>query len=132
MSGAARWNQFAEAKYLSLETWRNSGVGVRTPVWFASAPTTAPNPVFYVYSEANAGKVKRIRRQGAVRIARCDAQGKVTGTWVDANAVIVGDEEARWAMAMLNAKYRPWKQILDLLARLRPGHHRVVIAITAR
>ena len=30
--------QFAEAKYLNLETLRKSGVGVRTPVWFAKDP----------------------------------------------------------------------------------------------
>jgi hypothetical protein len=36
--------QFAGAKYLSLETFRRTGIGVRTPIWFAqdvlhSAPT---------------------------------------------------------------------------------------------
>ena len=36
--------QFAGAKYLNLETFRKTGIGVRTPVWFAqgvlhSAPT---------------------------------------------------------------------------------------------
>jgi hypothetical protein len=36
--------QFAGAKYLNLETFRGTGTGVRTPVWFAqdvlqSAPT---------------------------------------------------------------------------------------------
>ena len=30
--------QFAKAKYLSLETFRKTGVGVRTPVWFAADP----------------------------------------------------------------------------------------------
>jgi hypothetical protein len=37
--------QFAGAKYLSLETFRRTGIDVRTPVWFAqdilhSAPST--------------------------------------------------------------------------------------------
>ena len=27
--------QFAKAKYFSLETFRKTGAGVRTPVWFA-------------------------------------------------------------------------------------------------
>jgi hypothetical protein len=27
--------QFAGAKYLNLETFRRTGIGVRTPVWFA-------------------------------------------------------------------------------------------------
>ena len=42
--------QFAGANYLNLETFRKTGVGVRTPVWFAqdvlhSAPTIT---VFYI------------------------------------------------------------------------------------
>ena len=27
--------QFAKAKYLNLETFRKTGIGVRTPIWFA-------------------------------------------------------------------------------------------------
>ena len=51
--------QFVWAKYLNLETFRKTGIGVRTPVWFAqdvlqSAPAIT---VFYIYSEAGAGKV---------------------------------------------------------------------------
>jgi hypothetical protein len=46
--------QFAGAKYLNLETFRKTGVGVRTSVWFAqdvlhSAPTIT---VFYIYGVA--------------------------------------------------------------------------------
>ena len=63
--------QFAGAKYLNPETFRKTGIGVRTPVWFAqdvlrSAPAST---VFYIYSEAGAGKVKRIRNNPNVRIA---------------------------------------------------------------
>ena len=51
--------QFAKAKYLNLETFRKTGVGVRTPVWFAQNPGTlsrddsSPGPaiIFYVYCE---------------------------------------------------------------------------------
>ena len=32
--------QFANAKYFSLETFRKTGVGVRTPVWFAEDPAS--------------------------------------------------------------------------------------------
>ena len=35
--------QFANAKYFSLETFRKTGVGVRTPVWFAEDPAS-PSP----------------------------------------------------------------------------------------
>lgn len=36
--------QFANAKYLNLETFRKRGTGVRTPVWFAQATAQAGTP----------------------------------------------------------------------------------------
>ena len=56
-------NQFAGEKYINLETFRKSGAAVATPVWFAE-----DLGVFYVYSLANAGKVKRIRNNPRVRL----------------------------------------------------------------
>ncbi|HQT77272.1 MAG TPA: PPOX class F420-dependent oxidoreductase [Rhodopila sp.] len=118
-------------RYLSLETYRRSGEGVQTPVWFAADPAAA-EPVFYVYTGADSGKTKRLRRSDRARVAACDMRGTVTGTWVDARAVIVGGAEAEHGMRLLNRKYWPWKQMLDLSARFRPGHQRAVIAIRAR
>jgi hypothetical protein len=66
-----------------------------------------------------------------VKIAPCDAWGKVTGSWVEASAKIVGDEEFDSGMRLLNRKYWPVKQILDLSAKLFPRHERVVIVIQA-
>ena len=42
--------QFAGAKYLSLETFRRTGIGVRTPVWFAQdvLHSTPSITVFYI------------------------------------------------------------------------------------
>ena len=111
-------------KYLSLETFRKTGQGVRTPVWFA-----AGQDALYVYTTAASGKAKRIRRDGHVRIAPCDARGKVTGGWLDAQARIVGPDEAAAGMRLLNRKYRPWKQILDLSVLLLRRHERIVLAI---
>jgi PPOX class probable F420-dependent enzyme len=118
-------NAFDGKRYLNLETYRKTGRGVRTPVWFAAAPAEAGGPKLYVYSTADSGKAKRIRRTGVVRIAPCDARGRVTGSWIAAHATIVGREEFDRGMRLLNRKYRPWKQILDLFAR----HERVMFAI---
>jgi uncharacterized protein len=116
---------FDGKRYLNLETYRKSGRGVRTPVWFAAAPAEAGGPKLYVYSTADSGKAKRIRRTAVVKIAPCDARGRVTGSWIVAHAAIVGREEFERGMRLLNRKYWPWKQILGLFAR----HERVVIAI---
>ena len=84
--------QFANANYLNLETFRKSGIGVCTPVWFAQAPAQSDAmsgpAVFYVYSEADAGKVKRVRNNPKVRVAPCDMRGNLRGAWVDARARI--------------------------------------------
>ena len=129
MSAAAGLGALVGKKYLNLETYRRSGKGVRTPVWFATAPSAAGEALIYVYTTSDSGKAKRIRRTGVVKIAPCDARGTVTGAWVSAHARIVGGAEYDRGMRLLNRKYWPWKQALDLSARLFPRHQRVMIAI---
>jgi PPOX class probable F420-dependent enzyme len=111
-------------KYISLETFRRNGQGVRTPVWFA-----AEAGVTYVYTLAGSGKAKRIRRDGRVRIAPCDSRGRVAGAWTDARAAIAGPDDYRRGMALLNRKYWPWKQVLDFSVLFMRRHERVVLAI---
>jgi len=123
--------QFDGKKYLNLETYRRNGIAVRTPVWFAAAPADGGQAKLYVYSTADSGKAKRIRRSGSVKIAPCDARGKVTGSWVDGRATIVGSEEFARGMRLLNRKYWPLKQILDLSVVLFARHQRVMIVIQA-
>jgi len=50
--------QFAKAKYLNLETFRKSGIGVRTPVWFAQAPAPLEGASGQQYSTS----IPRLRR----------------------------------------------------------------------
>src|ERR1700757_4800898 len=94
--------QFADAKYLSLETFRKTGMGVRTPVWFAQEPG---RPIFYVYSEADSGKVKRIRNNPKVRVAPCSMRGEVRGAWVDGRVRICAGDEAFHGQQLLRQKY---------------------------
>ena len=50
---------FAGQKYLNLESYRKNGQAVQTPLWFVEE-----NGVLYVYSLADAWKVKRVRNNG--------------------------------------------------------------------
>jgi hypothetical protein len=118
---------FRDKRYLNLETFRKNGRGVRTPVWFAADPED--DTTLFVYSLRDSGKAKRLRRSGVVRVAPCNASGTVTGPWIDAQASIVEGGEFRHGMQLINRKYRPWKQILDLLARFRRHGARIGIAI---
>lgn len=123
------FDDFEGKRYLNLETYRKSGKGVRTPVWFATEPEPAGEPRLYVYTTADSGKAKRIRRTGVVKITPCDARGRATGEWIAAQAQIVTGEAFERGMRLINRKYRPWKQILDLSTSLFPRHQRVMIAI---
>lgn len=103
-------NQFAKQAYVSLETYRKNGAAVATPVWFAESEPG----VFYAYSEAAAGKVKRIRNNPNVRIAPCTFRGRVTGEWVAGRARIVEDAESvARGQQLLRRKY-PLKRLFDL------------------
>jgi len=75
---------FVGQRYLNLESYKRDGAPVQTPVWFAEE-----QGVLYVYTLANAGKVKRIRRHPRIRLALCTMRGTVIGPWVEAEATIV-------------------------------------------
>ena len=107
-------NEIGAMRYVSLATFRKSGAAVRTPVWIAAA-----NNKLYVYSEGDAGKVKRIRANGKAQLAACDMRGKLLGDFVDASGRIVNDETERaQAFAALKAKYGWQMGIANALSRL--------------
>src|ERR1700674_3452823 len=129
-SDAMGFAAFAGHKYLNLETFKKSGEGVKTPVWFAAEPSAnldSSDAKLYVYTIGASGKVKRIRNNPRVRIAPCDMRGRVLGEWVDARAEIVTGEEAAHGMQLLNKKYFPWKQLLDFFASFRQRERTVFV-----
>jgi PPOX class probable F420-dependent enzyme len=122
---------FRDHKYISLETFKKSGEGVKTPVWFAADPTSdlsGEGARLYMYTIGNTGKVKRIRNNPHVKIAPCTLKGEVLGDWTEANAEIVTGETASQAMKLLNKKYFPLKQLLGFFA-LFSRRERIVMAI---
>jgi uncharacterized protein len=122
---------FRDHKYLSLETFKKSGEGIKTPVWFAADPIRdlAGNDArLYLYTIGNTGKVKRIRNNGHVKIAPSTIKGEPLGEYIDATAEIITGEEAARAMKLLNKKYFPLKQLLGFFA-LFSRRERVVMVI---
>jgi PPOX class probable F420-dependent enzyme len=115
---------FDNEEYISLETYRKTGVAIATPVWFAEK-----DGVFYIYSVADAGKVKRIRNNPKVRIAPCHFRGELKGDWVDATArIVTGSDEDR-SHDLLDKKYG-WKKKIGTWYSKLIGRQRAVIAIT--
>ena len=101
--------QFEKQKYMNLETFRKSGESMETPVWFTQLGQT-----IYVLTMANSGKVKRIRNNGRFNIAPCKMDGKLTGTWVLAQARQVTDPEISTTVdRLLDRKYGLLKKIFQ-------------------
>lgn len=106
---------FDRNAYLSLVTFRRSGAGVATPVWFAQRDGR-----LVVFTEARSGKVKRLRNDPRVRFAACDVRGRVRGDrWHEGRARIVSDRaDEQAAYAALRAKYGWQMRLLDAVSRL--------------
>jgi PPOX class probable F420-dependent enzyme len=102
-------------RYVSLETFRKNGVGVKTPVW--AAPLDGK---LVVFSESKAWKVKRLRNDPRMRVAGCNVNGKVIRTpWYDGTGRVV--EDPAWierAHGALRAKYGWQMRIGDVFAKL--------------
>jgi uncharacterized protein len=99
--------QFAGKQYLSLETFRKSGVGVKTPVWFVQ-----DGELMYVITRMDSGKVKRIRNNGRVNVAPCTAGGRPLGTWIAAQAqVLTESTDYERADRLLGNKYGLLKRL---------------------
>ncbi len=99
--------------YISLETFRRDGTGVKTPVWFS-----ARNGSLYVFTEASSWKVKRLRNDPRIRVAPCSVRGRVRGDWIEGAGRRV-DEPAlvEAAYEALLRKYGWQMRLTNLLSR---------------
>jgi PPOX class probable F420-dependent enzyme len=118
-----KFSQFLNHNYLNLESYRKTGKAVATPMWFAQH-----NDTLYVYSLANAGKVKRVRNNGRVRVVPCDMRGNPHGEWVDAKARILDEQGAELGHRLLDEKYGWMKKVGNIYSRLMK-RERVVMAL---
>lgn len=87
--------------YINLTTFRKSGEGVSTPIWFA-----LHDGRLHATTEPDSGKMKRIRNNPSVLLAPCNAWGKEKGARVEGMARSVEDEPTEGAEAALYKKYR--------------------------
>ena len=108
---------FDQRSYLNLETFRQNGTGVKTPLWFARI-----GDALYIRTGHDSWKVKRLRRQPQVRVTPSDARGKPLGPWLDARAVMVTDAAQVLAVEQdFNRKYGWQKRLFEWMGRLRGG-----------
>jgi PPOX class probable F420-dependent enzyme len=101
----------AKERHLSLTTFKRDGTTASTPVWVV----TDDGRRLLVWSGANTWKVKRIRRDPRVRVAPCDARGRVRGDAVEGVARLLGAEAGGLVQPLLRRKYGLRKRGLDAL-----------------
>ena len=108
----AQIEELEAGSYLSFATLKRSGDWVATPVWFAPL-----DGHYYLFSASDAGKVKRLRNFSDARIAPCTVTGKLTGDWMDTEAVLLETPEGEsTALKALHRKYGLQMKITDLLS----------------
>ena len=106
---------FQNQQYLNLETFRKSGVGVKTPVWFVQDAES-----LLVRTVADSGKVKRVRNNASVNIAPCKVDGAVVGEWVPASAREIKEQEtSRKVDRLLGKKYGLMKTMFSWMSALQ-------------
>ncbi len=121
------FDQLNRQSYLNIETFRKSGLGVKTPVWFVQDGDTV-----YVRTVANSGKVKRIRNNGQVNIAPCKVDGTLLGDWAPATArEVVDGATGKKVDHLLDKKYGLMKKMFALASALQ-GRKYTVLAVQAR
>jgi PPOX class probable F420-dependent enzyme len=126
MSAATDLN---DARYVNLLSFKRDGGEAKTPVW--AAPIDGK---LGIYTAGDSYKVKRIRRNPAVRVARCDVRGELKGPWHEGTCAIVEDpaERARILEALLR-KYGWQMRILNFFATVSGrAKKRVFLEVTVR
>jgi PPOX class probable F420-dependent enzyme len=88
------------ATYVSLTTFRRTGVPVSTPVWAAPDDDT-----LVVWTRSDSGKVKRLRHTSRVTVAPCDFRGHTRGDAVEGVAEFVPHGQWPGALAALRRAY---------------------------
>mgnify|MGYP001954710631 CR=1 FL=1 len=116
-----------DTEYVSFATKKHSGDWVATPLWCAPADGR-----YFIFSAADAGKVKRLRNYSEIRAAACTFNGRVTSDWLDGHGELINsDEDVTTAYAALNKKYGFKMKATDFFSKLAGKYtQRQLIAFT--
>ncbi|HEY0520527.1 MAG TPA: PPOX class F420-dependent oxidoreductase [Ilumatobacteraceae bacterium] len=106
-----------DEKYVLLTTFRKNGDPVASPVWIVGLPDGTGG----FTTEADSGKVKRIRNNPSVTLQPCNLRGKVTdgSAMVNATADVLVGVEIRAVSKAVRRKYHVAILLLDMGAIFR-------------
>lgn len=120
-----------DEKFVSLTTFRRTGVGVATPVWIGRDGDT-----LVVTTPTGSGKVKRLRNDNRVELRPCSRRGAVEDgapTVTAVAEVVEGPDAMRRLDAVLKPKYGiEYRIVMTIEKIMRRGHtDRVMLRITS-
>ncbi len=96
-------------KYALLVTYKRSGEGVPTPVWFGVDEAGR----LYARTGKLAAKVKRIRANPRVRIAPCTLRGSPKGPYAEGTARVCDPAEHEHAERVIQANYSLGRKLYE-------------------
>ena len=113
----------ADARFVSLTTFRRSGERVSTPVWVGR-----DGEALVVLTPAGSGKVKRLRRDSRVELAPCGRFGKVE----DGVVPVAGTADVRDSPADVDRARATIRRHYPIESRIVLGIERLVERLRGR
>ena len=123
MSSVTPLLSLADARFVSLTTFRRTGEPVATPVWVGR-----DGEALVVLTPADSGKVTRLRQDTRVELAPCGRFGKVE----DGVARVTGTAELREAPADVRRARATIRRAYPIESRLVLGIERLVERLRGR
>src|SRR5215471_8740994 len=119
--------ELAAERYVSLITFRRNGNEVPTPIWVAACEGK-----LYAVTNGTSVKMKRLKANDRIRLAACDARGRVRGEWVEGHGRRVDDSVLmERAQRALQRKYGWQVAVLKFFSALfGRAKHRAFIEMT--
>ena len=103
------FDELRGAKYTLLVTQKRSGEPVATPVWAG----LGEDGKLYIRTERDVAKVKRVRNDPRVKVARCGSRGQPRGELIEGRARIVSPDEEDHAEHVLEQHYGLGRRIYE-------------------
>lgn len=100
-------------RFFALRSYRRDGAGVVTPIWLAGSGNR-----WYAYTPGRSWKVRRIRRDERVEVARSDFDGVPRTAWRSGTARVVSGDDLRQVTRAMTAKYGNGFRLFRLVTRI--------------
>ncbi len=107
------FSSLAGEKHVLLVTYKRDGTPIASPVWFAR-----DGQQVYVWTEVNAFKAKRLRRDPRALLAPCSPLGVPRGNPIAARGRVLTDpSERQRAAAVIRSQWGLGRRLTELVSR---------------